>query len=52
MIRLFLAKVIWEFDLEHVEGQKELAFDRDYKFLTFWEKPQFWVRFKPVHGAN
>ena len=48
VIRLFLARVMWEFDLEEVEGQKELAFDKNFRFLTFWERPQYWVRFKQV----
>jgi cytochrome P450 len=52
VIRLFLAEVIWEYDLERVQGQKELAFYRDFRFLMFWEKPQYWVRFKPVQKAD
>ncbi|KAJ4420984.1 hypothetical protein N0V82_004026 [Gnomoniopsis sp. IMI 355080] len=46
VIRLFIAKVLWQFDLEAAPGQKGLSFDNDFKFGTFWERPQFWVHFK------
>jgi len=46
IIRLFIAKVLWEFDLEAVEGQERLSFDKHFKFLAFWERPQYWVQFK------
>jgi cytochrome P450 len=52
VIRLFIAKVVWEFDLENVEGQRCLDFDKDFRFLTFWERPQYWVRFKQRKGQN
>ncbi|KAM7196181.1 Cytochrome P450 [Rhypophila sp. PSN 637] len=45
IIRLFIAKVLWNFDLQLVTGQRVPDVDRDYRFLTFWEKPEFWVRF-------
>jgi hypothetical protein len=48
IIRLFIAKVLWQFDLEADPGIEKLSFDKDFKFLTFWERPQFWLRFKPV----
>ncbi|POS74595.1 cytochrome P450 [Diaporthe helianthi] len=48
VIRLFIAKVLWQFDLEAAPGIEDLSFDKDFKFLTFWERPQFWIRFKPV----
>lgn len=41
VIRLFIAKVLWEFDLENLEGQENLSFDKDFKFLTFWEMPPY-----------
>ncbi|KAI1254530.1 hypothetical protein MGN70_003935 [Eutypa lata] len=50
-IRLFIAKVLWQFDLESASGQDRLSFDKDFKFLTFWERPQFWVRFQPARRA-
>jgi hypothetical protein len=52
VIKLFVAKVIWEFDLESVQGQKGISFDKDFKFLTFWERPQYFVRFIPVSRPN
>lgn len=51
VLRIFVAKVLWEFDLEAAPGQDGLAFDKDFKFMTFWERPQFWVRFRPVERA-
>ncbi|KAG6361097.1 hypothetical protein INS49_009321 [Diaporthe citri] len=51
LLRTFVAKVLWEFDLEAATGQEGLSFDRDFRFMTFWERPQFWVRFKPVQRA-
>ncbi|KAK7698287.1 hypothetical protein SLS64_012652 [Diaporthe eres] len=48
LLRIFVAKVLWEFDLEAAPGQDGLSFDKHFKFMTFWERPQFWVRFKPV----
>ncbi|VUC34838.1 unnamed protein product [Clonostachys rosea] len=47
-VRLLMAKVLWQFDLEFGAGQRELSFERDFKFLAFWDKPEFRVRFKPV----
>jgi hypothetical protein len=52
VIRLFVAKVIWGFDLEHVESNKAIEFDKDFRFLTFWERPQYWVRFNPAQRAE
>ncbi|KAI0013518.1 isotrichodermin C-15 hydroxylase [Xylariaceae sp. FL0662B] len=46
-MRLFLAKVLWSFDLELVRGQ-ELTFDKDFSVHTMWNKPPIWVRFVPV----
>lgn len=43
--KVFLAKVLWTFDLEAAPGQAT-SFDRDFNFYSMWEKPQFWVRFK------
>lgn len=51
VLRLFAAKVLWQFDLEAAPGQDDLSFNKDFKFLTFWERPLFWVRFKPVQRA-
>jgi cytochrome P450 len=51
-IQLFMAKVLWQFDLEAVAGQEHLSFEKDFRFLVFWERPPFWVRFHPVDGRN
>lgn len=48
LLRIFVARVLWEFDLEAAPGQEGLSFDKDFKFMTFWERPPFLVRFKPV----
>lgn len=46
--RLFIAKVLWSFDVEVTPGQKRIDFDRDFKMYAMWEKPEFRVRFQPV----
>ncbi|KAK8038630.1 cytochrome P450 [Apiospora rasikravindrae] len=51
VVRLFIAKVLWQFDLEAAPGFEDLSFEKDFKWLTFWERPPFWVRFKPVRTA-
>lgn len=51
MLRISAAKVLWEFDLEAAPGQQWLSFDKDFKSMKFWERPPFWVRFKPVQRA-
>jgi cytochrome P450 len=45
--KLYLAKILWTFDLEMVPGQ-DISFDRDYKYYTKWTKPPFYVRFVQV----
>uniref|UniRef100_A0A8H7KE28 Uncharacterized protein n=1 Tax=Bionectria ochroleuca TaxID=29856 RepID=A0A8H7KE28_BIOOC len=50
-VRLLMAKVLWQFDLDFGADQRDLSFEKDYKFLAFWDKPQFRVRFKPVQRA-
>ncbi|KAK6207212.1 hypothetical protein LQW54_007413 [Pestalotiopsis sp. IQ-011] len=47
VLRLFAAKVLWQFDLDMVSGQ-DISFEKDFKFMTFWERPPFFVQFKPV----
>ncbi|KAH8204264.1 hypothetical protein TruAng_001550 [Truncatella angustata] len=51
VVRLFIAKVLWQFDIDPAPGQDGLSFDKDFTWLTFWERPPFWVRFKPVQRA-
>ncbi|KAI2621839.1 isotrichodermin C-15 hydroxylase [Hypoxylon sp. NC1633] len=45
-VRLFLAKVLWVFDLEFTRGQDK-TFDRDFNVYVMWNKPDVWVKFKP-----
>lgn len=47
IIRMFLAKLLWTYDLELVRGH-ELTFDKDFTVHTMWNKPSIWVRFLPV----
>ncbi|KAI1079769.1 isotrichodermin C-15 hydroxylase [Whalleya microplaca] len=46
-MRLFLAKILWTFDLEAVDGQ-DLVFDRDFSMYAMWNKPKLRIRFVPV----
>ncbi|KAF4634048.1 hypothetical protein G7Y89_g4056 [Cudoniella acicularis] len=45
--RLFIAKVLWSFDVEMLPDQN-IVFERDFNIHAMWEKPKFWVRFHPV----
>ncbi|KAF1994668.1 benzoate 4-monooxygenase cytochrome P450 [Amniculicola lignicola CBS 123094] len=47
--KMFLAKVLWKFDVLQVEGQ---SFDLEKTLLHygFFEKPEMYVRFVPVEG--
>ncbi|KAJ8117362.1 hypothetical protein ONZ43_g4226 [Nemania bipapillata] len=46
-MRLFIAKVLWEFNVEMLPGQ-DFNFERDFRLYAMWEKPKFWVRFHRV----
>ncbi|KAM7212718.1 Cytochrome P450 [Rhypophila decipiens] len=46
VISLFVAKLLWRFDLEAVEGKELPDFDKDFRVWGFWERPEFWVVFK------
>ncbi|TGO65891.1 hypothetical protein BOTNAR_0073g00160 [Botryotinia narcissicola] len=46
-MNLYLAKILWTFDVEAVSGQ-DVSFDRDFSVYAMRHKPQFWVRFVPV----
>lgn len=46
-IRLIIAKVLWTFDVELLPGQ-HVSYERDFKLWGMLEKPDLWVRFKPV----
>ncbi|RWA06309.1 hypothetical protein EKO27_g8804 [Xylaria grammica] len=45
IVRIFIAQVVWRFDLETT--QNDISFD-DFRFMTFWERPDFFVRMTPV----
>lgn len=48
-IRVFVAKVLWKFDLEHIPGTgDDLDMDKDLRGWGMYEKPEFRVRFLPV----
>ncbi|KAI0484977.1 isotrichodermin C-15 hydroxylase [Xylariaceae sp. FL0804] len=44
--RLFLAKVLWTFDLVQTRGQ-DATFDRDFSVQLMWNRPEFRVQFVP-----
>ncbi|KAK3318700.1 cytochrome P450 [Apodospora peruviana] len=51
VVRLFTARVLWEFDLEPgVPGPAGLpVFERDFRYMNTWDRrPELWVKFKPV----
>ncbi|KAK7949214.1 cytochrome P450 [Apiospora aurea] len=53
-MRLFLAKVLWTFDLEPPPSgpdhhRRLPVFDSDFAMLGMWEKPELHVRFRPVN---
>ena len=45
--RLFIAKLLWSFDIELVPGQ-DLDWDRDFRLYAMLEKPKLYVKFRPV----
>jgi hypothetical protein len=45
--RLFLAKVLWEFDLCKTESQ-DFELENSLLHYGFFEKPEMYVRFAPV----
>lgn len=45
--KLFIAKILWTFDLEMVKGHN-LSFDRHFTFYSLWTKPELWVKFVRV----
>jgi hypothetical protein len=47
-MRLILARLIFNFDLELVE--KETDWMKDMKAYTIWKKPQLMVKLTPVGG--
>ncbi|KAI0015351.1 cytochrome P450 [Xylariomycetidae sp. FL0641] len=49
--KLIVAKVLWSFDLEMLPGQ-HVSYENDFRLYGMLEKPDLWVRFKPVSGAS
>jgi len=49
--RLFLAKLLWTFDIELVPGQT-VDLERDLRMYAMWERPDLFVRFVPVVRKN
>lgn len=49
--RLFLAKVLWTFDLEAVSGHDK-SFDQDVSAHVMWNHPDLFVRFLPAKGQE
>lgn len=47
MLWLFLDRMLWQFDFEAMPGQDGRSVDQEFRFMAFWERPPFWVRFKP-----
>ena len=45
--RLFIAKLVWSFDMEFVPGY-DVDWERDLRLYTMWQKPELHVRFVPV----
>jgi hypothetical protein len=45
--KLFLAKVLWSFDVFKADAQ-EFNLERDLLHYGFFEKPELYVRFVPV----
>ncbi|KAH7322408.1 isotrichodermin C-15 hydroxylase [Stachybotrys elegans] len=44
--RLFLAKLLYTFDLEMIKGQDKM-FEKDFTVHVMWDIPDMWVRLKP-----
>ncbi|KAH7403136.1 cytochrome P450 monooxygenase-like protein [Cadophora sp. MPI-SDFR-AT-0126] len=47
-MRIILARLIWDFDLEGVNGTKELDWEESVTMRMLWEKPALWVRRREV----
>ncbi|KAI1121505.1 cytochrome P450 [Nemania abortiva] len=45
--KLFIAKVLWKFDVEMLPGQN-IIFERDFRMYGMWKKPDFRVRFRSL----
>lgn len=45
-MRIILARIVWEFDLELCS--KDVEWERDIKLRMLWQKPELRVRFRPA----
>jgi cytochrome P450 len=45
-MRIILSRLVWEFEWELVG--KGVEWERDLVLRLLWQKPELWVRFKPV----
>lgn len=45
--KLFVAKVLFTFDVEVAPGQKRIEFEQDFRMFGIWQKPDFRVKFSP-----
>ncbi|KAI1260523.1 cytochrome P450 [Xylariaceae sp. FL1019] len=47
IIRPIIAKVIWRSNIKRI-NHTDISLDRNFEFVTFWERPEFLVRMKTV----
>ena len=47
-MRIILARMVWEFDLEGVHRTMELNWEERVTMRMLWEKPALWVRLREV----
>jgi hypothetical protein len=46
-MKLFVAKVLWSFDVEMLPNQN-IVYERDFTMHGMWEKSEFWVHSHPI----
>jgi len=47
-MRIILARLAWEFDMEGIHGTMELDWEEKVTMRMLWEKPALWIRFREV----
>jgi hypothetical protein len=50
-VKLFMAKVLWTFNMEGVKGMDK-NFDDDFSLHAMWYRPRIWVRFHSVKRSE
>jgi cytochrome P450 len=50
-MKLFMAKVLWTFDIEGVKGMDK-NFDDDFSLHAMWNRPHLWVKFHTVKRSE